>query len=173
VTLPAGTAIEVTLPSPLGSATSRAGDAVIVTVARAVTSGNRVPIPAGSRIHGAVSDATPAHKGLKDKGGSITLTFDRLLAPGGSGSPLAASFTKAGASGGGKTAGAIGGGAAGGALLGKVLGKRSKDAAIGSVLGAAIGTGVAAGTRGEDVTLAAGSSLTLVLDQPLTLSVRP
>jgi len=173
VTLPAGTAIEVTLPSTLGSATSLTGDPVTVTVARAVTSGNRVPIPAGSRIRGAVSAATPAHKGLKDKGGSITLAFDRLLAPGGGGIPLAASFTKAGASGGGKTAGAIGGGAAGGALLGKVLGKRSKDAAIGSVLGAAIGTGVAAGMRGEDVTLAAGSSLTLVLDQPLTLSIRP
>ena len=169
VTLPAGTAIEVSLESGVDSATSFVGDEVIVKVTRPVTSGDRVPIPAGSRIRGTVSAVTPARKGLKDKGGSITLSFDRL----GSGTPLAASVTRAGSGGGGKTAGAIGGGAAGGAILGKVLGKSSKDAALGGVLGAAIGTGVAAGTRGEDVNLAAGSPLTLVLDRPLTLNLRP
>src|SRR5262245_27499903 len=80
VTVPAGTAIEVTLESPIDSGTSFVGDVVTVRVAQPVTSGSRVPIPAGSRIRGIVSEVTPARKGLKDKGGSITLSFDRLVA---------------------------------------------------------------------------------------------
>jgi len=86
---------------------------------------------------------------------------------------MSAALTRVASKSGKKTAGIIGGSAAGGALLGKVLGGSTKNAAVGSVLGGAIGTGIAAGTRGEDVELPAGSPLTIKLDQPLTLSINP
>jgi hypothetical protein len=41
------------------------------------------------------------------------------------------------------------------------------------VVGGAIGTGIAAGTKGKDVEIPAGSRLTITLDQPLTIAVKP
>ncbi|HZN03231.1 MAG TPA: protein kinase [Candidatus Polarisedimenticolia bacterium] len=172
VTLPAGTDIDVVLDTALSSAASFAGDAFTARVVHPVLDGDRVVIPAGSTVRGQVSAVMPAKRGLRDKGGSLTLSFDRLQMPDGTGAALAASLTRAGGTSGKKTAGAVGGGAVGGALLGKILGGTSKDAAAGSVVGAAIGTGVAAGTRGEDVDLSRGAPLTVQLGSPLTLSIR-
>ena len=171
VTVPAGSEIHVVLDQAVGSATSQVGQSVTARVTDPVVVAGREVIPAGSRLLGRVVAATPAKKGLGDKAGSITLAFERLATPGGSGSPMAATLTRAGRSSGGKTAGAIGGGAAGGALLGKILGHRSKDAVIGTALGGAIGTGIAAGTKGDDVELSAGAPLLIALDEPLALSV--
>jgi outer membrane lipoprotein SlyB len=86
---------------------------------------------------------------------------------------MSAAMTSVAPKSGKKTAGIIGGGAAGGLLLGKLLGGSTKKAAVGSIVGGAIGTGIAAGTRGEDVDIPAGSPLTIHLDQPLTVSIRP
>jgi len=173
LTVPAGTELRLSLNSPLGSSSSHAGDTFTARITQAVVSGDRVVLPAGSIVHGLVSEAIPARKGLSNKAGSLSLAFDRVATPDGNGAPMAAALTRAGAKSGKKTAGIIGGSAAGGALLGKVLGGNTKDAAIGSVLGGAIGTGVAAGTRGEDVEIPAGSPLTINLDQSLTLSINP
>jgi hypothetical protein len=120
-----------------------------------------------------VIQAIPARKGLSDKAGSLSLSFDRVLTSAGSGVPMSAAMTRAGSKSGKKTAGIIGGSAAGGALLGKILGGNTRSAAIGSVAGGAIGTGIAAGTSGADVELSAGSLLTVKLDQPLTISINP
>jgi len=173
LTVPAGTELRLSLTSPLGSSLSHAGDTFTARITQAVVSGDRVVLPAGSIVHGLVSEAIPARKGLSNKAGSLSLAFDRVATPDGNGAPMSAALTRAGAKSGKKTAGIIGGSAAGGALLGKVLGGNTKDAAVGSVLGGAIGTGVAAGTRGEDVEIPAGSSLTIKIDQPLTISRNP
>ena len=138
-----------------------------------VVAGNRVAIPAGSTIHGQVSSVVPAKKGLKEKEGSITLSFDKVVTPAGFSAPMSAGVASVAPKSTRKTAGIIGGSAAGGALLGKIIGKDTKDAAIGAVVGGAIGTGIAAGTRGKEVELPAGSQLTLTLDQPLTIAVKP
>jgi tRNA A-37 threonylcarbamoyl transferase component Bud32 len=173
LTVPAGTELRLSLNSVLSSSTSHAGDTFTARITQAVVSGDRVALPAGSIVHGLVSEAIPARKGLSNKAGSLSLAFDRVATPDGNGAPMSAALTRAGAKSGKKTAGVIGGSAAGGALLGKVLGGNTKDAAIGSVLGGAIGTGVAAGTRGEDVEIPAGSPLSIQLDQPLTISKNP
>jgi hypothetical protein len=52
------------------------------------------------------------------------------------------------------------------------LGGDTKDAAIGAVAGAGIGTGIAAGTKGKEVKMPAGTTLDITLDRPLTLTLR-
>jgi len=163
--------IHLTLDTAVGSASSHAGDTFTARIVDPVVAGDRVAIPPGSSVHGRVSDALPAGKGLRDKAGSLSLLFDRVVTPAGLGAPMSASMTSVAPKSGKKTAGIIGGSAAGGALLGKVLGGSSRDAAVGSVVGGAIGAGIAAGSRGQDVELPAGSPLTITLDQPLTIPV--
>ena len=173
VTVPPGTEIRLTLDTAVGSSSSHAGDPFTARITDPVIAGDRVAIPAGSRVHGRVGEAIPAKKGLSDKGGSLTLSFDRVMTPGGLDAPMTAAMTSVAPKSGKKTAGIIGGSAAGGALLGKILGGNSKKAAVGSVVGGAIGAGIAAGTKGDDVEFPAGSPLTIKLDQPLTISIHP
>jgi hypothetical protein len=138
-----------------------------------VVIGSQVAIPSGSTIHGHVTDVSPGTKGLKvsEKGGTVTLSFDRVTTPQGYSTPVSASLTSIAKSG-GKTAGIIGGSAAGGALLGKILGGSTKDAAVGAVLGGGIGTAIAAGTRGKELEIPAGTHLTLTVDQTVTMADR-
>ena len=72
-----------------------------------------------------------------------------------------------------RTAGIIGGSAAGGALLGRIVGKDTRGALVGAVVGGAVGTAIAAGTKGKEVEVPAESRLTIALDQPLTIAVKP
>ena len=173
VTVPQGTEIRLTLNATVGSATSQAGDTFTARTTDPVVVGSRVAIPAGSTIHGQVSEVISAKKGLKEKGGSISLSFDKVQTPAGFSAPMSASIASVAPKSTKKTAGIIGGSAAGGALLGKILGGSTKDAAIGAVVGGAVGTGIAAGTKGKEVEISAGSSLTVTLDQPLAIAVKP
>ena len=173
VTVPQGTEIRLALDSPISSASSQAGDTFTARTTDPVVVGNRVAIPSGSTVHGQVSQVVPARKGLKEKEGLLTLSFDKVVTPAGFSAPMSAGIAGVAPKSTKKTAGIIGGSAAGGALLGKILGGSTKDAAIGAVVGGAIGTGIAAGTQGKDAVIPAGSALTIVLDQPLTIAVKP
>jgi hypothetical protein len=132
-----------------------------------------VAIPAGSTIHGTVSTVVPATKGLKDKAGLVTLVFDKVVTPYGFRASISASLTSTGASSVGRNTAVIGGGAAGGAILGKILGKRSRSGAAGAVVGGAVGTAIAAGMKGAEAAIAAGSPVTVRLDQPAAIDVTP
>jgi len=173
VTVPQGTEIRLTLNAPVSSSSSQAGDTFTARTADAVVVGNRVAIPAGSVVHGQVSDVVPARKGLKEKEGSLSLSFDKVVTPAGFSAPMSAGLASVAPKSTKQTAGIIGGSAAGGALLGKIIGGSTKDAAIGAVVAGAVGTGVAAGTRGKDVEIPAGSRLTITLDQPLVIAIKP
>jgi len=171
VTVPEATPLNVKLEDNLNSGTNHDGDTFKATLVQAVIVGDRVVFPEGSTIEGTLTSVVPAKKGMKESGGAMTLSFDRITTPSGTSAPMTASFAKQAKST-GKKAGTIGGSAAGGALLGKVLGGSTKDAAIGAVVGGAIGTGVAAGTKGSELKLEAGTPLTITLDQPLTLQMK-
>ena len=173
LTVPAGAEIHLALDVPVGSSASHAGDTFTARITDPVVAGDRVALPAGSVVHGHVNDAVPARKGLSQKGGSLGLSFDRVVTPSGMGTPMTATLSSIAPKSTKKTAGAIGGGAAGGALLGKLLGKSNKDAAVGALIGGALGTGIAAGTKGEDVEFPAGSPLTIKLDRSLMVPVQP
>jgi hypothetical protein len=173
VTVAQGTDIHVTLSTDVGSATSQVGDALRATTTAPVLAGGRVAIPEGSTIYGRVTEVAPAKKGLKisEKGGAVALSFGKVTTPQGYSTPMSASLVSVARST-GKTAGIIGGSAAGGALLGKILGGSTKDAAVGAVLGGGIGTGIAAGTRGKELVLPAGTNLVITLDHSLTIADR-
>jgi len=173
VTVPQGTEVDVTLSTDVGSETSQVGDSVTATTMSAVVVGDRVAIPQGSTLHGQVTEVLAGTKGLKisEKGGVVVLSFDTVRTPEGSSTPISASITRL-ASSKGKTSGIIGGSAAGGALIGKILGGDTKDAAVGAVLGGAIGTGIAAGTKGQELKIPAGTQLTMVLDRELSITDR-
>lgn len=173
VTVPEGTQVHMTLSNEVGSATSQIGDRVTGTTTEPIVIGDRVAIPAGSTVHGQVTGVDPAKKGLKvsEKGGAVALSFTKVTTPGGATASMSGSLTSV-ASSKGKTAGIIGGSAAGGAILGKIIGGHTKDAAIGAVIGGGIGTGIAAGTKGKEVVIPAGTDLAITLDRPLTISQR-
>ena len=64
----------------------------------------------------------------------------------------------------------VAGAAGAGAVIGAITGGK-KGAAVGGAVGAGAGTGVVLATRGDEVTLAAGTSLTTTLTRPLVVLV--
>jgi len=173
LTVPRGTAVHITLLSGVSSATSQTGDTFTARTTDPVVVGDRVALPEGSIIHGQVSDVVPARKGLKEKGGAITLAFDKVVTPAGFSAPMSAGVSSVAPKSSKRTAGIIGGSAAGGALLGRIVGKDTGGALVGAVVGGAVGTAIAAGTKGKEVEVPAESRLTIALDQPLTIAVKP
>ena len=170
-TVPAGTAIELIVLDGLSSQTSQAGDTFRARVARDVTHDGLVVIPAGSVVHGSVTEAVP----LKKIGGTakLSLVFSKIDLTTGSSVAIEASLAQQGKSETKKDAATIGGAAAGGALLGKLLGHGGKGALIGAVVGGAAGTAVAAKTKGEQVEIPVGTEMTIDLNRPVDVTVRP
>lgn len=170
-TVPAGTPMDVRFTEPLSSESATAGDAFTVTVVHDVTHDGVVVIPAGSKVSGTVTEAV----GLKKIGGraKLTLAFDTLHV-GEDRVAMSASIAQEGKNETGRDAATIGGAAAGGAILGRVLSKgdRNKGTIIGAVVGAAAGTAIAANTKGEEVTIPAGTEMGITLDRPIDVSVR-
>jgi hypothetical protein len=171
VTVPQSTPLSIKLEDNLNSGINHEGDTFRATLVQAVIVGDRVVFPEGSTIEGTLTSVVPAKKGIKESGGAMTLSFDRITTPSGNSVAMTGSFAQQAKST-AKKAGTIGGSAAGGALLGKVLGGSTKDAAIGAVVGGAIGTGVAAGTKGSELKLEAGTPMSITLEQPITLQMK-
>ena len=78
VVLPAGTVIIVRTTTPLQSATAKSGQTFETNVEESVGVDEYTVIPAGSRIRGVVSLATPA---TRQQSGVIEVVFDRLTLP--------------------------------------------------------------------------------------------
>lgn len=168
-TLPAGTEFHLEFLDAVSSQTSQVGDRFRARVAKDVAADGIVVIPAGSTVTGSVSEV---HKLAKIGGQAmLTLSFESLELPSGKSLPLQSSLHLEGKKETGKDAAIIGGSAAGGALLGQLLGKDRKATAIGAVVGAAAGTAAAAGTKGQDLTFAVGTPLTLKTQAPLEITV--
>ena len=90
IVLPAGSVIIVRTTAPLLSATARAGQTFETTVEEAVGIDEYTVIPAGSRIRGGVTVATPA---TRQQSGVIEVVFDRLALPDGTSFPIAGRLT--------------------------------------------------------------------------------
>jgi hypothetical protein len=171
ITVPAGTPLKIKFDEELNSGVNQAGEKFHATLIDPILSGDRVALAAGSALEGTITEVVPAKKGLKESGGILGLSFDRVTTPSGVSASMSSSFSQQAKST-AKKGGTIGGAAAGGAVLGKVLGGDSKDAAIGAVVGGAIGTGIAAGTKGTEMKIKAGTEITITLDQPLALKLK-
>lgn len=157
VTLPAGTAIAVSVTPQISSETAQVGDTWEGTVAQPVVIGDAAPIPAGSRVMGVVTGVKPAERGDR---AFLVLAVRSIEVDGksydiGAGTDsIIAGSTRA------RNIGAVAGGAAAGALIGKAVGGSGKAAAIGGLIGgAAAGAGVAA-SKGFQVVVKEGTELT-------------
>jgi hypothetical protein len=165
--VPADTAIAVVLDEAISSKTAAPGDKFTATVEEPVEIEGQVAIPKDARATGKVKDVKAAGR---FKGGALlelTLTSVEIHGKEHAIHTSAPTLTSKGK--GKRTAGMVGGGAAGGAAIGAVAGG-GKGAGIGALIGAAAGTGGAAFTGNRDIKLAAETSLTFKLVQPLEIN---
>ena len=170
VTLAAGTILPVELTTRVGSEISSIEDTVRGTLRRPVVVDGVQAFPTGTAVVGHV---TAAERSARVKGRArIAFRFTTIDPPGDAErltmrtdtvSRLAPATKK-------QDAAKIGGGAAGGAIIGGILGG-GDGAAKGAAIGGAAGTGVVLSTRGKEVTLPAGTAVSVRLSSPLTVRV--
>ena len=168
VTIPTGTTLAVELRTAVASDTSAVEDRVQGVLRRALVVDGVEVVPAGAAVSGVVTEALRSArvKGrarLALRFNSITID-DAPTAIGTAAIAREAEGTKK------EDAAKIGIGAGAGAVIGAIAGGK-KGAAVGGAVGAGAGTGVVLATRGDEVTLAAGTSLTTTLTRPLVVQV--
>lgn len=157
ITVPAGTAIALSVNSQISSKTVQPGDAWQGVTTAPVVVGSNAPIPAGALVNGVVVGAKDAEKGdraflyLGVK--SISVNGREVMINATTDSIIAGS-TRA------RNLGAIAGGAAAGALIGKAVGGGGKGALIGGLVGGAAATAGVAASKGYQVVLKEGTELT-------------
>jgi hypothetical protein len=166
VTLPAGTTLRLRLQSAIASDTSKVEDQVRAELAQAVTVNGATVLPAGTTVVGNVTDVERSGR-VKGRA-RLAYRFNSLTHDGERydivSSPLShqAEATK------GEDATKIAVGAGAGAVVGALLGG-GDGAAKGAAIGGAGGTGVVLATRGEEVKLGPGATVTTRLTSPLTV----
>jgi hypothetical protein len=170
VTIPRGTVLPVRLTSAVSSDGSQVEDPVRATLRRPVVVGGLRALPAGTEVLGLV---TAVERSGRVKGRArVAFRFTAIDPPGEAGrvsirtapvSRLAPATKK-------QDAAKIGGGAAGGAIIGGILGG-GDGAAKGAAIGGAAGTGVVLSTRGKEVRLGPGDTVSVRLDAPVTVRV--
>lgn len=161
LTVPSGSAIEVTLNTALSSETAGAGTAWSGTVLT-----GREGIPAGSSVAGIVTSAKPAKKGdraMLDLGlTAITVDGHRYPVRGGTEAIIAGSPRA-------RNLGAIGAATVAGAVVGHQVGKSDKGTVIGGLIGAGAATGVVSQSKGWQVVLKTGTPLTFTTSQSMAV----
>jgi hypothetical protein len=156
VTVPAGTALKVSIDTPVSSETAHQGDSWTGSIKEAVTVGSLAPFPAGSIVHGVVEGVAPAEKGSR---AVLVLRIDSIEANGKTLSVDAGADSIVAGSTRARNLGAIAGSAAAGALIGKAIGGSGKGALIGGILGGAAATGAVAKSKGYQADVAKGAEM--------------
>jgi hypothetical protein len=164
-TLPTGTVLPVTFETTVSSATSRAEEKVLARLREPVRVG-AATLPEGSELRGHVISV---HRSGKVKGrASLTLAFTQITAGGKTYTLPARRISLLAPETHGKDAKIIGGSAGAGALVGAVVDGKS-GAAKGALVGGGAGTGVVLATRGQEVSIPAGSRWRVRLAGPLVV----
>lgn len=169
ITVPAGTRLSIELRSALASDTSQVEDPVRGVLRQAVTVDGADALPAGTVVGGSV---TEAQRAAKVKGRArLALRFTSITLDDAE-QPMATDRIAREAAGTKKQdAAKVGIGAGAGALVGAIAGGK-KGALVGGAVGAGAGTGVVLATRGDEVTLGAGTVVTTTLREPLVVRQR-
>jgi type IV secretory pathway VirB10-like protein len=167
--IPVSSVIGLQVETALSSERAKVEDRVDARVARDVSAGGRVAIPAGSRVIGAVTLVEKGGK-MKDRA-RLGVRFHTLVLADGHEVPLRTdAIFREGESPSAESARKIGGAAVGGAILGAIIGG-GKGAAIGSAAGAAGGSAVVMAGDRNAATLPAGTIVTVRLVSPVTIEV--
>jgi hypothetical protein len=167
--VPADSVVGLQIENTISSEHAQVEDRVEARVTRDVTVGGRVAIPSGARALGSVA--------LVERGGKIKerarlgVRFHTLVLADGSTLPLQTeTLFREGDSPANSSAAKIGGGAIGGAIVGAILGG-GKGAVIGGSAGAAGGTAATMAGRRKAATLPSGSTVTVRVLSPVTVTV--
>lgn len=168
-TLPEGTVVLVQTQQPLDSRTARTGQTFDTDVIDTVGADGYTLIPRGSRIRGVVTYAQAA---TRNQSGVIQVTFDRITLTDGSAYSMSARLTSTDAAerrqiDADPNARVVLYGPRGG-LGAAIAGAGSSNSPASGILGALGGLL----SEGRDVQLAAGTTLAVQLQQPLTLRTR-
>jgi hypothetical protein len=173
VTAPVGANVAVTLNETLSTRTNGPGDGFTATLQEAVLSGDgQVVIPAGATVRGRITQVQKS--GRVGETAIMNLAFESVSFDGDT-YPLQASVVRANPEresreSTGEQVGKVAAGAAAGAILGRVLGKNTSSTVKGAVIGAAAGTAIAMGTADVDAVLRSGSTMTIRLDAPVSVT---
>jgi hypothetical protein len=165
VTIPAGTALSVSVLSTLGSKTSQIEDPVRGALAAPVIVSGRTALPKGTEVTGTVTDAKESAR-VKGKA-TLAFRFDRLLFDGENHRIQTALVTIQAQQNKGDDVKKGGAGAGLGAIVGGIAGG-GKGAAIGAVAG---GTATVLATKGKEVEIPPGTVVSALLQSALTIRV--
>ena len=168
VTIPAGTALPLELTTAVSSASAQVETPVSARLRRAVTIDGTTVLPAGTVVHGEVSDVERA--GRVQGRSRLALRFTSVVIDGRRESLRTNPVSFEGEATKSEDATKIGAGAGIGAAIGGILGGGS-GAAKGAVIGGAAGTGTVLATRGKEVELAAGADLNPTLASAVDVEV--
>lgn len=168
LTIPSGTTLSATLATSLASDTSKVEDSVRATLKSPVSIEGFELLPAGATIAGSVTKAEPA---AKVKGRALlAFRFNSVHLNAGPEHLSTETITREASSTKGKDATKIGVGAGAGAIIGGIVGGGS-GAAAGAAIGGGAGTATVLATKGDEVSLPAGTPVTVTLTAPLTIRV--
>jgi hypothetical protein len=163
IEVPAGTQLTVALSSDLSTKTGKPGDAFEARLVSDLVIDGRRLAAAGSRVTGTITEVISGSNSI----GAIpklALKFDNLELTGGRQIPISSELVQEGQSEKGRDTAKILGGAAAGAIIGHQVKNNDTGTVIGGLLGGAAGAVVAKKT-GTEVQLAAGSTLTITLNE--------
>lgn len=168
ITIPSGTALQLSLNTAVASDTSRVEDAVSAELTSPVIVGGRTVLPAGAVVAGVVTDADDSDR-VKGRA-HVGFEFTSLTTGGSRYAISAAPISRLASATKGEDATKIGIGAGAGAIIGGLLGGK-KGAAEGAAVGGGAGTGVVLATKGKEIRLASGTDVSTQLTAPLTIRV--
>lgn len=168
ITIPAGTRLSLTLSTTVASNTSQVEDTVRAKLAKPVLVDGVEGLPKGAELVGSVIEAERSGR-VKGRA-SVAFRFQRLTAWDETHDIQTARIAREAASTKKEDATKVGIGAGAGALIGAIAGG-GKGAAIGGAVGAGAGTGAVMATRGDEVSLPAGTTISATLQEPVTVRV--
>ncbi len=165
-TVPAGTAIIVTLDQSVSSKDARVGQKVDGSVAQGVVVSGKTVVPKSSKV--SLSVASAQASGHLKTPAKLWLKIDSINVRGNSYTVASRWSGQTGPSHNKRNIIAIGGGTALGATIGAIAGG-GKGAAIGAAAGAGAGTAGAAMTGKKDITFPAETKLRFTVKESLTV----
>ncbi len=166
VTVPAGTALPLELLTAISSETAKVETPVRARLRQAVVVDDYTALPAGTVLHGNVTDVDRA--GRVQGRSRLAFRFTEAELDGGREELRTNPVSFEGEATKGEDATKVGAGAVGGAIIGGILGG-GDGAAKGAAIGGAAGTGVVLATRGREVSLAAGADIAATLASAFTV----
>ena len=172
--LPAGTAFDVLMVTPVDTRTSNVGDKIEATLAAPLYVSGKTVAQQGAVIRGEISELTRASRAKsEEERAGVKFLFTSLETVDGE-KVLHATVTNSEGRMIAKSTSTrdkllIGGGALLGAITGKVAGKDTKATVLGAVGGAVLGTGIVLASKGHELEVPAGSKVSLRVDEPITI----